>query len=143
MKKKSCKPINPKKYSCKGLKKIHTRNLITKKNSCSSKIPLPPITFLMVRPLARTKGLLCFIAGWTYDINHSSFTTQNLKGLHKDRESDGHRLIRKGGIFFLFFWCFLLLYISLNTFIHPYISLQYKTPAIFPWLNLEERKQKR
>ena len=93
--------------------------------------------------LGRTKRLLCFIAGWIYDINHSSFTTQNLKGLHKDRESHGHRLIRKGGIFFLFFWCFLLLYISLNTFIHPYISLQYKTPAIFPWLNLEERKQKR
>ena len=51
MKKNSCTPINPKKYSCYGLKKIHTRNLITKKNSCSSKIPLPPITFLMVRPL--------------------------------------------------------------------------------------------
>ena len=27
---------------CYGLKKIHTRNLITKKNSCGSKIPLPP-----------------------------------------------------------------------------------------------------
>ena len=49
--KNSCTPINPKKYSCYGLKKIHTRNLITKKNSCCSKIPLPPITFLMVRPL--------------------------------------------------------------------------------------------
>ena len=36
---------------CYGLKKIHTRNLITKKNSCGSKIPLPPLTFLMVRPL--------------------------------------------------------------------------------------------
>ena len=35
----------PKKYSCKGLKKIHTRNLITKKNSCGSKIPLPPNNF--------------------------------------------------------------------------------------------------
>ena len=34
-------------------KKIHTRNLITKKNSCGSKIPPPPITFLMVRPLKR------------------------------------------------------------------------------------------
>ena len=32
------------------LKKIHTRNLMTKKNSCSLKIPLPPITFLMVHP---------------------------------------------------------------------------------------------
>ena len=43
--KNSCKPINPKKYSCYGLKKIHTRNLITKKNSCGSKIPLPPHNF--------------------------------------------------------------------------------------------------
>ena len=35
-------------------KKNHTRNLITKKNSCGSKIrqpsPRPPINFLMVRP---------------------------------------------------------------------------------------------
>ena len=29
--KNSCLPINPKKYSCYGLKKIYTRNLITKK----------------------------------------------------------------------------------------------------------------
>ena len=42
MKKNSCTPINPKKYSCYGLKKIHTRNLITKKNCCGSKIPLAP-----------------------------------------------------------------------------------------------------
>ena len=50
--KNSCTPINPKKYSCYSLKKIHTRNLITKKNSYGSKIPLPPpISFLMVRPL--------------------------------------------------------------------------------------------
>ena len=27
----SCTPINPKKNSCYGLKKIHTKNLITKK----------------------------------------------------------------------------------------------------------------
>ena len=40
--KNSCTPINPKKYSCNGLNKIHAKNLITKKNSCSSKIPLPP-----------------------------------------------------------------------------------------------------
>ena len=40
-----CTPINPKKYSCYGLKKIHTRNLITKKKSCGSKIPLPPHNF--------------------------------------------------------------------------------------------------
>ena len=31
-----------KKYSCYGLKKILTSSLITKKNSCGSKIPLPP-----------------------------------------------------------------------------------------------------
>ena len=61
-----------KKYSCYGLKKIHTRNLQPRpqgfslkkwvglgmrlkkfdhdKNSCNSKIPLSPITFLIVRP---------------------------------------------------------------------------------------------
>ena len=33
------------KYSCYSEKKIHTRNLITKKNSCSSKIPPPPHNF--------------------------------------------------------------------------------------------------
>ena len=49
--KKLCTSIDPKKYSCFGLKEIRTRNLITKKNSCGSKIPLPPpITYLMVRP---------------------------------------------------------------------------------------------
>ena len=54
-------PINPKKYSCYGLKMIHTRNLITKKYSCGSKIPLPsPITFLMVRPLGNSYYLLSF-----------------------------------------------------------------------------------
>ena len=36
--KNSCTPINPKKYSCYGLKKIHTKTLITKKNSCGTKI---------------------------------------------------------------------------------------------------------
>ena len=41
--KNSCSSINPKKYSCYGLNKIHTRNLITKKNS--SKIPHPPHNF--------------------------------------------------------------------------------------------------
>ena len=33
--------------------------MITKKNSCGSKIPLPPITFLMVRPLSPA-DILCF-----------------------------------------------------------------------------------
>ena len=49
--KNSCTPINPKKYSCYGLKKIHTRNLITKKIPAARKFPSPAITFLMVRPL--------------------------------------------------------------------------------------------
>ena len=57
MKKISCMQINPKKYSCYGLQKIHTRNLITKKNSCGLKIPLPPTTFLMVRPLSFSNKL--------------------------------------------------------------------------------------
>ena len=46
-------PINPKKYSCYGLKKTHTRNLITKKNSCGSKIPNtppPPENFCLWNP---------------------------------------------------------------------------------------------
>ena len=53
------------------LKNIHTRDLITEKNSCgSNNIPLspppqPPITFLMVRPLRLGKllvlVLVCFI----------------------------------------------------------------------------------
>ena len=34
-----------KKYLCYGPQKIHTRNLITKKNSCGSKIPQPPHNF--------------------------------------------------------------------------------------------------
>ena len=51
--KNSCTPINPKKYSCKGLKKNSYKEFDKEKNSCGSKIPLPPpppITFLMVRP---------------------------------------------------------------------------------------------
>ena len=55
MKKKSCTPINRKKYSCKGPKKIHTRNVITKKFLRLKNSPPPPITFLMVRPLSCDK----------------------------------------------------------------------------------------
>ena len=51
MKKNSYTPINPKKYSCYGQKKIHTRNLIMKKIPAARKFPTPTITFLMVRPL--------------------------------------------------------------------------------------------
>ena len=42
MKKKSCTPINPKKYSCYCLKKNHTRNLMTKKIPAARKFPSPP-----------------------------------------------------------------------------------------------------
>ena len=44
-KKKLCTPINPKKYSCYGLKKIHTRNLITKNIPAPRKSPPPPHNF--------------------------------------------------------------------------------------------------
>ena len=75
MEKNSCTPINPKRYSFYGLKKIHTRNLPTKKNSGGSKIPLPPsppITFLMVRSLTilnrvdgyRARGVLTNVLRW-------------------------------------------------------------------------------
>ena len=37
-------------------KKIHTRNLLRKKIPAARKIPLPPITFLMVRPLSLLGG---------------------------------------------------------------------------------------
>ena len=49
--KNSYTPINPEKYSCYGLKKIHTRNMITKKKflRLENSPPPPPITFLMVR----------------------------------------------------------------------------------------------
>ena len=40
--KNSCTLINPKKYSCYGLKKICTRNLITKKIPGARKFPFPP-----------------------------------------------------------------------------------------------------
>ena len=39
--KKSFTPINPKKYSCYGLKKIRTRNVLTEKDSFASKILTP------------------------------------------------------------------------------------------------------
>ena len=37
-----CTPINPKKYSCKGLKKNSYKEFDNEKNSCGSEIPLPP-----------------------------------------------------------------------------------------------------
>jgi len=41
MKKNSCTPVTPKKYSCCGLTKIHTRTLITKKIRAAQKFPSP------------------------------------------------------------------------------------------------------
>ena len=59
--KNSCTPINPKKYCYYGLKKIHSRNLITKKNfALENSPPPPPITFLMVRPLHHLKTATVF-----------------------------------------------------------------------------------
>ena len=54
--------MNTKKYSCNGLNKIHAKNLITKKNSCSSKIPLPPHNFSNGPSLRQThnQGVLSF-----------------------------------------------------------------------------------
>ena len=40
-----CTPINPKKYSCYSLKKNSYKEFDNKKNSCRSKIPLPPNNF--------------------------------------------------------------------------------------------------
>ena len=42
MKKNSCTPINPRKYSCYGLKKNSYKEFDNEKNSCGSKILLPP-----------------------------------------------------------------------------------------------------
>ena len=48
--KNSCTPLTLRNIHARVWKKNHTRNLIKKKNSCGSKIPLPPYPFLMVRP---------------------------------------------------------------------------------------------
>ena len=92
MKKNSCTPINPKKYSCNGLNKTHAKNLITKKNSCSSKIPVPPITFLMVRPLAMYK-----LYGDTYCIKDHKGCLGNVVSLEKikyNRMIDGRQIFK-------------------------------------------------
>ena len=44
-KKNSCTPINPKKYSCYGLKNSYKEFDNEKKNSCGSKAPPPPHNF--------------------------------------------------------------------------------------------------
>ena len=57
-------------------KKIHTRNLITKKNPRGAKIPLAPITFLMVGPLEHSFSLYCLLflvrSPPTYGVRHLS-----------------------------------------------------------------------
>ena len=60
-----------KKYSCHGLKKVHTRNLITTKNSCGSKIPPPPNNFSNGPSLKEVLGLLPY-EGNTFIPNISS-----------------------------------------------------------------------
>ena len=69
MKKNSCTPINPKKIFILWPKKNSFKEFDSEKNSCGSKIPLhlnptpppPPITFLMVRPLANSVYRLSMI----------------------------------------------------------------------------------
>ena len=53
MKKNSCTPINPKKYSCYGLKNWYKEFDNEKIFLRLENSPSPPITFLMVRPLRR------------------------------------------------------------------------------------------
>ena len=67
--KNSCTPINPKGYSCYGLKKKSYKKFDNEKNSCGLKIPTLSISFLMVRPLL----------GKTYKQAHSSATLESLK----------------------------------------------------------------
>ena len=55
MKKNSCTPINPKKYSCYGLKHSYKEYDDKKKNSCDSKIPHSPHNFSNGRPLAEVQ----------------------------------------------------------------------------------------
>ena len=51
MNKKWCTPINPKNYSCYGLKKFIQGIWWRKKIPAARKFPSPPLTFLVVRPL--------------------------------------------------------------------------------------------
>ena len=59
--KNSCTPSNPKKYSCYGLKKIHTRNLIMKKIPAARKFPPPPHKFSNCPSLSSVFVLLFLI----------------------------------------------------------------------------------
>ena len=49
--KNSCAPVNPKKYSCYRLEKIHKKEFENeKKTAAAQKFPTPLITFLVVCP---------------------------------------------------------------------------------------------
>ena len=75
MKKNSCTPINPKKYSCYGWRKIHARNLIAKENSCSSKISLPPHNF------CNGPSLICSLCFYFDELSIYKWTEPwNIKG---------------------------------------------------------------
>ena len=64
MKKNPCTPINRTKIFMLWPKKIHTRNLITKKNSCGSKIPHPPHNFSNGPSLISSRSLYqCYFTG--------------------------------------------------------------------------------
>ena len=85
--KNSCTPINPKKFKpCP--KKIHTRNFIAKKNSCSSKIPHPHHNFssglsLMASYSKRMVNLLIIMYichdPFTFSCNRKSEQQESLK----------------------------------------------------------------
>ena len=85
LEKNSCTPINPKKYLCYGLKKIHIRNLITKTNSWSSKIALPfPHNFSNGSSLMFLLHIMC-----TYHHHMTSGTVGPKGGWVLPYKSDG------------------------------------------------------
>ena len=92
MKKNSCTPINPKNYSCYGLQKIHTRNLMMKKIPAARTFPSsppPPHNFsndqahkALYNATLASKGNRCLIRfnkpllWFTFAINDSIFSFQ-------------------------------------------------------------------
>ena len=86
--KNSCTPINPPKIFKPCPKKIHTRNLITKQNSCGSKIPHPHHNFssgpsLMASYSKRMVNLLIIMHichdPFTFSCNRTSEQQESLK----------------------------------------------------------------
>ena len=86
--KNSCTPINPPKIFKPCPKKIHTRNLITKQNSCGSKIPHPHHNFssgpsLMASYSKRMVNLLIIMYichdPFTFSCNRKSEQQESLK----------------------------------------------------------------